>query len=90
MRQLLDVVHQTVELPLRIHLPLLSEREAIQLFVVANVAKYRFHRGKAASVFRLAFRAVDTGFHLVGEGRRAVSLALKERNLPGLGLGRGA
>ena len=90
MRQLLDVMHQTVELPLRIRLPLLSEREAIQLFVVPDVAEHRFHRGKAPPVFRLAFGAVDTSLHLVGEGFRPVSFALEETHLPGLGLGGGA
>lgn len=77
MRQLLDVVYQPVELPLRIDLLLPSESEAVDLFVVPDVAKHGFNRGKAPSVFRLSFRAVDAGFHFVDEGLRPVSLALK-------------
>ena len=38
MRQLLDVVYQAVQLPLRIDLSLPSERKAIQLLVVADIA----------------------------------------------------
>ncbi len=90
MRQLLDVVHQAVELPLRIHLLLPSEGEAVQLFVVAQIAKHRFHRGKASAIADAAFWAVDAGFHFVGEGRCPIDLALEERHLPGLGLFRGA
>ena len=90
MRQLLDVVYQAVKFPLRIDLLFPSEGEAVELFVVANVAKYRFHRGKASSVFRLPFRAVDTRLHFVGEAGLSVALALEESHLPGLGLGRGA
>jgi hypothetical protein len=39
MRKLLDVVHQTVELPLRIHFLLPSESETVELLVVTDVAK---------------------------------------------------
>ena len=90
MRQLLDVVHQAVELPLRIHFLLASEGEAVELFVVPDVAEHRFHRGKAPPVSRLSFGAVDTSLHLVGEGFRSVSFALEETHLPGLGPGGGA
>jgi hypothetical protein len=90
MRQLLDVVYQAVELPLRIHLLLPSEGEAVQLFVVAQVAEHRFHRGKASAIANAAFRTVDEGFHFVGEGRCPIDLALEERHLPGLGFFRGA
>lgn len=90
MCQLLNVVHQTVELPLRIHFLLPSEGEAVELLVVADVAEHRFHRGKAASVFRLPFGAVDACLHLVGEAWLAVGLAMEETYLPGLGLFRGA
>lgn len=55
-----------------------------------DVAEHRFHCGKALTVFRLSFRAVDSGLHPVGEAWLSVSLALEETHLPGLGLGRGA
>ena len=90
MRQLLDVVYQTVKFPLRIDFALTSERESVQLLVVPNVAEYWFHRSKASSVFCLPFRAVDASFHPVGEGFRSVCLALKETHLPGLGFAGGA
>lgn len=90
MRQFLDVVYQAVEFPLRIHLLLSSEGEAVQLFVVAQVAEYRLHRGKASAIANAAFRTVDADFHFVGEGRCPIDLALEERHLPGLGFFRGA
>ena len=90
MRQLLDVMNQAVKLPLRIDFLLPSECEAVELFVVPDVAEHRFHRGKASPVFRLAFRTIDAGFHFVGEGRFPIRLALEETHLPGLCPGGGA
>jgi hypothetical protein len=46
-RQLLDVVHQAVELPLRIDLGLPSQGEAVQFLVRSEVAEHRFHGGEA-------------------------------------------
>ena len=69
MRQLLDVVHQTVKLPLRIDLGSPSEREAVELFVVPQIAEHRLHRGEASTVLHASFRAVDADFHLVGVTR---------------------
>ncbi len=40
-RQLLDVVHHAVELPLRIDFPASAQREAIEPFVVPEVAEHR-------------------------------------------------
>lgn len=90
MGQLLDVVHQTVELPLRIDLLLASQSEAVQLFVVPEIPEHGFDCGKTSSVFDPTFRAVDTRFHFVGEAGLAVSLTLKECHLPGPGFFRGA
>jgi len=59
MRQLLDVVYQAVELPLRINLALSPECEPVQLLVVPDVTEHQFHRGKASPVLRLPFRVVD-------------------------------
>ena len=36
MRQLLDIVNQAVEIPLRVHLRLCSQREAIQALVLSG------------------------------------------------------
>lgn len=87
MCQLLDVVHQTVELPLRIHLPLSAQREAVQPFVIAEVAEHRLHRRKTPAIQRSSPWTVDGRLHpchrIVG-GR--VGLASEETHLPRLGL----
>lgn len=49
-RQLLDVVHQAAELPLRIDFSLPSRRKAVELFVVPDVAEHRCPGGKAPPV----------------------------------------
>ena len=86
MRQLLDVVYQTVEFPLRIHLLLSSEGEAVQLFVVAQVAEHRFHRCKASGIdggdAGVALDDIFAGRHL---GRLVVgAVALPDRALAAL------
>lgn len=53
MRELLDVVHQAVELPLRIAPLLLAQREPAQPLVVAQVTKHRLHRRNPSALWRL-------------------------------------
>ena len=65
MCQFLDVVHQAIELPLRIDLAPPAQRKSIQPFVVPNVAEYRFNGGKSSSVTGFAFFAVDGTLHPV-------------------------
>ena len=84
MRQFLDVVHHAVELPLPIHLRSPSEREAVELFVVPQIAKHRLHGGEALAVSGAPLRAVDARFHFVGVAH-AIPFALKERHLSHLG-----
>ena len=48
MRQLLDVVHQTVELPLRIHLRSAAQGKAVEPLVVSEVAEHRFDGMRSA------------------------------------------
>lgn len=68
-----------------------SEREAVELLVVPQVAEHRLHRGKATSVPDFACRTVYPLLHLVGVGfGRTRCFALEERDLPRLGLLRGA
>lgn len=55
MRQLFNVVHHAVQLPLRVDFALASERKAIKVLVVAQVAKHRFHGGNASAVESPAF-----------------------------------
>ena len=84
MRQFLDVVYQAVEFPLRIHLRSPSEREAVELLVVPQIAEHRLHGGEALAVLDAPFRAVDAGFHFIGVAL-PVFLAPEERYLPHLG-----
>lgn len=80
MRQLLDVMHEAVEVPLGVHLGLCTQREAIEALVVAQVRKHRLHRGDTPRVKRFAAFAVDGLSHdlRVGRGGRVL---LEERHL---------
>ena len=88
-RQLLDVVHHAVELPLRIDFPASAQREAIEPFVVPEVAEHRFDRGEALPVEFSSTVGVDGPFRPVGGALLRSGLALKDAHLPGLGLGLG-
>lgn len=59
MRQLLDVVHQAEQLPLRAHLAQTPEREAAQPLVVPQLGEHRLHGGDAPAVQAAPSRAVD-------------------------------
>ena len=48
--QLLDVVHQAVQAPLRIDFGLAAQREAVQSLDVPDVAKHRLHGADALAV----------------------------------------
>ena len=85
MCQFLDVVYQAIQLPLPIDLFFSSEREAVELFVVAQVTEDGFHCGEAPAVPDAAFRAVYAPLHLVGM-TLVLSLAKEEGDLPYLGL----
>jgi hypothetical protein len=50
MRQLLDVMDEAEELPLRIDFLLSAQREAIEPLVVPDIGEHRFNRGKTLSV----------------------------------------
>ena len=85
MRQLLDVVYQTEELPLRIHFRSPAQREAVEFLVVADVGEDRFHRGEASSVERTPLWAVDRPLHDLGVAHFAARRPpTKEADLPGL------
>ncbi len=90
LRQFLDVVYQAIQFPLRIDLFLPSEREAIELFVMAQVAEYGFNSGEASAIACPAFGAVDTMFHFIGIALVTIGPALKEGDLPGFGFLRSA
>ena len=57
---------QTVDFPLRIDLDSAAQSESAQAFIVAKVAEYRFHCGKAAAVLLSAFGTVDAFSHFGG------------------------
>ncbi len=82
-RQLLDVVHHAIELPLPIHLRPAPQGEAGEPFVVAQVAEHRLHRRKAGRDHVLAGGRFDLRFHPVGMALLARALALEEGDLPG-------
>lgn len=42
-RQLFNIMHHAVELPLTLYFLFASEAEAVQLFVGADIAEHRFH-----------------------------------------------
>ena len=84
-RQFLDVVHQAVKFPLRIHLRFSPEGEAVKLLVVPQVAKHGFYCSEAPAIACTPFRAVDTLPHLVGVAF-LICFAVQERHLSGLGL----
>ena len=94
MRQLLDVVHQGVQLPLAVHLGLAAQREAVELLVVTQIGEHRLHRGEAPAVFGAALCAVDALLHLLGVNvfaeMLAFALAHKEGHLTHLGFFGGA
>ena len=49
-RQLLDVVDEAEELPLPVDLRSTAQREAVEPFVVAEIAEHRFHGAEAPAV----------------------------------------
>jgi hypothetical protein len=86
-RQLLDVVDQTEQLPLRIDFDLSSQREAIEPLVVSDVSEHRRYRREALAVKRTARGRIAALLHPVGMGLgRGRGFALEEGNLARLGL----
>ena len=76
MRELLDVVYQAEELPLRIDLRSAAQREAAESFVVPNVGEDRLDRAESLRVVRSTIAPV-----LLGAGERL----FEGTNLPALG-----
>ena len=62
-RQLLDVMDQAVELPLRGDLGSASQGESVQLLVRPQVTEHRFHRSEAPRDHLASVRAVDLVLH---------------------------
>lgn len=81
MRQLLDIVNQAVQVPLRVHLRLRSQREAIQALVVPKVGEHGFHDRDAPSVEFSSAPAVDGAFHAFGIAKRRALVLVEEGDL---------
>jgi hypothetical protein len=72
-RDLLDVVHQAIQLPLGCHLGLAAQREGAHALVAPNVRKHRLDRGDAPAVQRSAAWRIERIAHAlarVGGHRR--------------------
>jgi len=85
-RQLLDIRHHAIQLPLPIHLGFSAQRKAIQTLIAAQVAKHRLHCCKAARDHLSACIGIDFLFHPFDMILTGIAFSLKERNLTGLGL----
>jgi len=85
-RQLLDIRHHAIQLPLPIHLGFSAQRKAIQTLIAAQVAKHRLHCCKAARDHLSACIGIDFLFHPFDMILTGIAFALQERNLPGLDL----
>ena len=81
MRQLLDVVNQTVQIPLRVHLWLGSQREAVEPLVVPQVGEHRLDDGDAPPVEAAAPLAVDRPLHAFGVAKRRALALVEEGDL---------
>lgn len=85
MRQLFDIVNQAVEIPLRVHLALGSQGEAVQSFVVPQIAEDRFNDGDAPRVELASALAIDRAPHALGVGQHRLML-IEKRHLADRGL----
>ena len=88
--QLLDVVHQAIQLPLPIHLRAPAQREAGESLVVPQVAEHGLDGGKARGDHPFALGRIDASLHPLGVGFIAIALAAEEGNLSHPGLARRA
>ena len=85
--QLLDVVDQAVELPLRVDLVPTAQREPVQAFVVPDVAEHRLDGGEPPAIAVTTLRAVDLALHALCCGFGGVgNFAPQERDLSSRGL----
>ena len=82
MRQLLDIVYQAVQVPLRVHLALGAQRKPIQPFVVTQVGEHRLDDGDAPPIEPAAPVTVDRPLHALGVGQWRGLVLRKESHLP--------
>ena len=84
MRQLLDVVNQAVQVPLRVHFGLRAQGEAIEALVVPQVGEDRLHDGDAPPVEFAPPVAVDRALHALGVAQRRTLVLVEEGDLTSL------
>jgi len=77
---LLDVVHQTIELPLRVDLSSRAQREALQS-AACEVSKDGFHRARPSGVDGTSWWRVDFRLHGLGVRMAFMEFALEESDL---------
>src|SRR5690349_7050026 len=65
MRQLLDVLHHAVQLPLPLDLVSAAQGEAVHLLVAPYIAEHRLHRGKAPGDDLAAALRADLALHAI-------------------------
>ena len=81
MRQLLDIVNQAVQVPLRVYRRLRSQREAIQALVVPQVGEHGFDDRDAPAVEPSSAEAVDSVLHAFGVAKRRALVLVEEGHL---------
>ena len=85
--QFLDVVHETVELPLSMHFGAAAQREVIEPLVMPQIGKHRLDGGEALPILRAADVGVDAHLHphrvrLAGLSRVLLDAPAKEGDVP--------
>ena len=89
-RQLLNIMHQAVQLPLPIHLGFSTQRKAVQALIAAQVAEHRFHCRKAARDHQSTGIGIDFLLHPLDMILLFIAFSLQERNLSCFGFLGGA
>src|SRR5712691_9240566 len=79
MRQLFDVVNQAIEVPLRVHLGLRSQRESIEVLVVPQVGEDGLDNGDAPAVEFSPPVAVNRALHDLSVAKRRCLVLVEER-----------
>jgi len=79
--QFLDVVDETIQRPLAVHLRAAAQRKAIEPLVRANIAEHRLHGGKPLPIRLASCWRIDARSHARGVRRAVgVSASVQERN----------
>ena len=82
-RQLLDVVHHAIQLPLPVDLLFAAQRKTIKPLVRAQVPEDRFYRRKTLPDAAPPSRTIDARFHLLDPVLAGVTPTEEERHLAG-------